>query len=246
MKAFFRSLVGLTIIIILALIIIIFLGWSRVPDIVAGKISKKLRVVVEIGDIDVSLKSIEVEKLEIGNPRGYFLPRAFAADHISIQAPLTRYLKDHIEIEEIDVDNIYLGLEFDSPQGAEGNWTTIMANAKAAQMETKKSAKTLLIRRLILNNIHTNLVYRNQGEKAKRLPVIKRIELNNISSEGGNALDQLMNSALGEMIKQVFIQQNLKDVLDKIFSPGQNNPIQQGIRQFRGFFGAVDLEEANP
>jgi uncharacterized protein involved in outer membrane biogenesis len=245
MATLFRSLSGLTLIVVLAVIIIIFLGWSRVPDIISGHISKKLKVAVEIGDIDIALRSIEVEKLEIGNPRGYLLPRAFAADTISIRAPLTQYFKDHIEIEEIEVDNIYLGLEFDSPQGAEGNWTTIMQNAKQAQASSPKKGKTLMIRRLILTNIHSNLLYRNQGSKVKRLPVIKRIELKDISSEGGNAIDQLMNSALGEMIKQVFIEQNLKEVLDKIFSPGQNSPLQQGIQQFRGFFGVIDREEAN-
>lgn len=240
MKTFVRSLNGLIIIIILAGIILLFLAWSRVPDIVAGNLSKKLKVIVEIGDIDLSLKSIEVEKLEIGNPYGFILPRAFASDRIYIEAPLSRYFHDNIEIDEIDVDNVYLGLEFDSPSGTKGNWTAIMKNAKAAQAESniKKSNKTVLIRRLVLNNIHTDLIYRSQGDKVRHLPVIKRIELKNISSEGGNAMDQIMNSALGQMLKEVFIEQNLKDMMDKIFQPG-DNPIPDAIKQFRGFFNTA-------
>lgn len=244
MKTLARGLSGLVIIAILVGIILLFLFWSRVPDIVASSLSKKLKVVVEIGDIDLSLKSIEVEKLEIGNPYGFILPRAFACDKIYIDTPLSRYFHDHIEIDEIDVENIYLGLEFDSPSGTKGNWTAIMKNAETAQATSsqKKSTKNILIRRLILNNIHTDLIYRSHGEKVRHLPVIKRIELKNITSEGGNAMDQIMNSALGQMLKEVFMEQNLQDLMDKIFQPG-GNPVQDVIKQFRGFFNAVPQEK---
>jgi len=248
MKTFIRSLTGLVIIVILAAIIILFLAWSRVPDLVAGNLSKKLKVLVEIGDIDLSLRSIDVEKLEIGNPRGFYLPRAFAADRILIEAPLSRYLKDNIEIEEIDIDNVYLGLEFDSPQSTNGNWTAIMANAKAAQASNtnssaEKSNRTVFIRRIVLTNIQTDLLWRSQGTKVRRLPTIKRMELKNISSEGGSVIDQITNSALGEMLKEVFVQQNLKDMLDKLFQPGGNSPTQQGLELFRGLLNAVPQKE---
>ncbi len=240
MKTFVKSAVGLVVLVFIGALIILFIMWSRVPDILAGNLSKKLKVVVEIGDIDLSPRSIDIEKLEIGNPRGYSLPRAFAVDRIAINAPLTRYLHNDIVIDEIDLDNVYLGLEFDSPRGAQGNWTTIMHNAKAAQDSGGKSKKTVLIHRLVLNNIQTDLLYRTQGGKVRRLPVIKRMELNEISSEGGSLSDQLMNSALGEMIKQVFIQQNLKDLLDNVLSPGQgNSPVDQAIKQFRGLLNTV-------
>lgn len=245
MKTLMRSLGGLILIALLAAIILLFLAWSRVPDIVANNLSKKLKVLVEIGDIDLSLKSIEVDKFEISNPSGYYLPRAFASDRIYIDAPITRYLHDSIEIDEIDLSNVYLGLEFDSPSGTKGNWTTLMQNVKNAKEASnqKTSKQTVLIRRLILTNVRTDLIYRNQGDKVRHLPVIKRIELKNISSEGGNVMDQIMNSALGEMLKEVFIEQNLKDFMDKILQPGGDNPVQDAIKQFRGFFNAAPTQQ---
>ena len=240
MKTFVRSALGLVVLVLIGALILLFIGWSRVPDIVANSLSKKLKVVVEIGDIDLSLRSIDVEKFEIGNPRGYSLPRAFAADRIMINAPLTRYMHNDIVIDEIDVDNVYLGLEFNSPSGAEGNWTTIMHNAQSAKESSGKSKKTVLIHKLVLNNIQTDLLYRDRGGKVRRLPVIKRMELNEISSEGGSLTDQLMNSALGQMLKEVFIKQNLQDVLDKVLSPGQGgSPVEQAIKQFRGFLNTL-------
>lgn len=244
MKTFLRSVTGLAIIIILGVIIFGFIFWSRVPDIIASNMSKKLKVPVEIADMDLSLKSIEIDKLSIGNPKGYYLPRAFGAQHIAVDAPLSRYFHDHILIDEIDVDDVYVGLEFDSPKGTEGNWSQIMKNVKSST--SQKNTKTVLIHKLILNNIKCDLLYRSQGKKVTHLPEIKRIELTDISSEGGDTMDQIMNSAFGEMIKQVFIQQNLKDALNNILDQIQNggsSPTQQGIQIFRGLFGDASEEE---
>lgn len=244
MKVFLRSVTGLVVIIILGAVIFGFIFWSRIPDIVASNMSKKLKVPVEIADIDLSMKSIEIDKLEIGNPKGYYLPRAFGAEHIAIDAPLSRYFHDHILIDEIDVDNVYVGLEFDSPKGTEGNWTQIMKNVHSSA--SQKSKKTVLIHKLILSNIKCDLLYRSQGKKVTHLPEIKRIELHDISSEGGGAMDQIMNSALGEMIKQVFVEQNMKDALNNILDQiqgGGNSQVQQGIQIFRGLFGDASSEE---
>lgn len=244
MRTFLKSIGGIVIIAILVLVILAFVGWSRVPDIISSHLTKTLRVPVDIGDISISMGGFEVKKLEIGNPAGYYLSRAFSAEQIVINSPLSRYFHHNIEIDEIDVNDIYLGLEFDSPKGTKGNWTTIMNNVQNSQAaDQKKGGRTVLIRKLVLTDIKTELIYRDQGKKARRLPTIKRIELHNISSSGGNISDQLMNSALGEMIKQVFIEQNLKDILDQILQPGGNNLVENAIQQFRGFFHSVPKKE---
>lgn len=237
-----RNFSGLIVVAILIATILLFLGWSQVPDIVANKLSKKLKVAVEIGDIDLSLKSIEVEKIEIGNPRDCLLPRAFAADRISIDTPLTRYLHQDIEIEEIEIEGVYLGLEFDSPTSLKNNWATILDHAKSAQEEDKKetSGKTVTIRRLVLHNVQTDLVYRSKGKKVQHLPTIKKIVLKDLSSAEGSTFDQIMNSALGAMLKEVFIEQNLKDALDQLLKDKSNSdPLQEALEQFKGVFNAL-------
>ena len=186
MKTFFKSLAGIIVVCILAAVIVIFLLWSRVPDLVASELSKSLKVGVEIGDISLSLDNIKVTKLNIENPRNFKLERAFSTQELDFHAPLTNYLKDDIVIDEIDLDNVYIGLEFDSPKSANGNWTTIMKNASDAQSKSSqsKSQKTVLIKRLILTNIRADLLYQSEG-KIRHLPVIPRMELTNISSKGG-------------------------------------------------------------
>jgi uncharacterized protein involved in outer membrane biogenesis len=245
MRALIKSLVGLIVICVLAGVILFFLAKSRLPDMIASKLSKTLQVAVEIGDMNFTLETIKIENLEISNPRGYKLEHAFTVQEIMIQAPLTNYLKKDIVIDEIDLNNVYIGLEFESPQGTSGNWTTIMTNAQNAQTQSSKTSsdKTVLIKRLVLNNINADLLYQSDG-KVRHLPTIPQIVLVNISSQGGDLMDQLMSSALGQMLKEIFLKENLKEIMDKIFQqiPG-GNPVQNALKPLKGLFNSVDKKE---
>lgn len=249
MKTLFSTLTGIIIVIILAAIVIGFIGWSRVPDIVANNVSKKLKVSVEIDDMKLRWGKIEIDQVTIGNPSGSILSKAFSCSSIDVLAPLTRYLNQKIIIDQIEVDNVYLGLEFDSAKGTEGNWTRIMGNLrsstgqnnngkkkKAEQAPAAGSQRSVLIRRLILTNIDVDVVYRKEGGKIQRLRRIDRIELTNVSSEGGLPMDQVMNSVLGQMLKSVFEKQNLQNMLQDLLQ--QQGGFQQYLEPFKGLFNA--------
>lgn len=244
MRIFFKSLAGIIVICILAAVILFFLAKSRLPDMIASRLSKTLGVAVEIGDMNFSLSQIKIDNLEISNPRGFKLEHAFTTQEIVINAPLMGYLHQDIVIDEIDLNNVYIGLEFESPKGTTGNWTAIMNNAQSAQEKSSQSAtdKTVLIKRLVLNNINADLLYQSEGT-VRHLPAIPQIVLVNISSKGGNLMDQLMNSALGEMLKEIFLKENLKDLMDKIFQIPGGNPIQNALQPLKGLFNALDKKE---
>src|SRR5207253_969204 len=103
---------------------------------------------------------------------------------------------------------------------------TILNNAQSAQQESSKTAadKTVLIKRIVLTNIKAELLYQSDG-KVRKLKTIPQIELTNISSKGGNVGDQLMNSALGEAVKQIFIKENLKDLFDQLIQSPAGPPL---------------------
>lgn len=233
MKTLFKSLAGILVICILAGIILGFIGWSRLPDMIASNLSNTLKVKVEIGDLGFGLQKLTVKKFVIDNPRGFSLSKAFGVSSIAVNAPIFGYLHDDISIEEITLDNVYIGLEFDSPRSTKGNWTTLMKNAQGSHESNSKIKKSVLIKKIVINNIQTELLYQSDG-KTRRLPVIPQIVLYNISSQGGNLSDQLMNTALGQMIKEVFVQENLKDALDQIFQLPQSP--QDALQQLKGFF----------
>ncbi len=245
MKIFFSSIIGIIIVIIIAVVVVAFIGWSRVPDIIANNLSKKMKVYVSIGDMSLGWGKVAVEHVEIGNPPRSILNRAFTCQEIDVLTPFSNYMSHQIVIEEIDVKDVYLGLEFDSANTTNGNWTTIMNNYQAstgAQPAPKAEAGTqrsVLIRKLILSNINVDVVYRQDGGKVKHLPTIQQIELHDISSEGGFPTDQIMNSVLGQMLKSVFEKENLKNMLQDFLQPG--NDVQKFIQPFKGLFQNVPL-----
>lgn len=237
MKIFFVSVLGLVVVIAIAL----FIGHSRLPDYLANQVSKKLQVAVNIGTISLGLKGIKIKTIEIGNPPGTLQPQAFKCEEIDVQAPLTHFLNTHIVIDAITINNVFLDLEFDSPSGTKGNWSKIMGNLQASSSRKPakpKTSRTVLIRSLVLTNIDVDVVYLNDSGKVKHLPRIERIELNDISTEEGVPMDQILNSVLGQMLKSVFVKENLKNMLQDLI---QNPPsgLQKFISPFKNLFGLV-------
>jgi len=262
MKTFLSTFTGLVVIVILAIVVIGFIFWSRVPDIVANNLAKKMQVAVKIDSFGLGWGKVDVNKIAIGNPPGSLLAKAFTCDQIAVLAPFSNYFKQAIVIDEIDLMDVYLGLEFDSPTSTNGNWTVIMGNLKKSmgtespppqksekRKKTERKAqpqqpngaqKSLLIHRIVLTNIDVDVVYKKDGGKVKRLPRIPRMELTEISSQGGLPMDQLLNSVLGEMLKQVFIKENLKNMMQEFLNAP--SPIQQYLSPLKGLFRAVPKE----
>lgn len=214
-------------------IIGVFFAWKKAPSLIASNLSKKMQVEVKIAAIDLSMNDVKVEKIEIGNPKGSKLPQAFSAGSIQVSAPILNYLKDAIVIDAIEINKIYLGLEFTSPTATSGNWTTIMDNMKKssppAPKETKEKTKgkSVLIKKLILTDINADLVYVLTGGLVKKLDTIPRLEFTNISSESGISLDQIVGLVL---------EQTLHSVL-KIASP--QNILEKAVETPKGIFDTL-------
>ena len=251
MKKFLTSIFGYILIAIVAICIATFIAWSRAPDMLATHLSKELGVPVDIEDIEIGFSHFTIDNFEISNLPNGILEKAFSVETLDIQAPLTNYFNPQVVIEKVQLDNVYLGLEFDSATSTQGNWTRIMSNLDTAASEgaprsrrkrkseqathqpsTGTPGRSVFIKELIINNISVDLVYVQGVGRVKKLPVIKQIVLKNINSEEGFPIDQLMNSVLGQMLKEVFIQQNLQNMLDTLLD--QQSQLNDYIRPFRG------------
>lgn len=228
-----RGLV-ITIIVLVGAIFVGFLAWSRLPDMLANNLSKKLGVSVSIQSMGARPKKLTLNQITIGNPPRYSLPKAFSARETELDAPLTTYFQGHVLVDEIAMEDIYLGLEFDSPSAAKGNWSTIFGNLEKEGKLDKKDGKKVTIKRLVCKNIRTELMFKSDG-KVRKLPVIKQIVLKDISTEGGVSSDQLAGSILGQMIKQVFLEQNLNNMIKGLFTdPG--GAVDTFLKPFQGIF----------
>ncbi len=245
MKRFILSVLGVIVLLIVAGFVVLMLTRSSFPDIIASKLSQKMKVSVEIEDIHWGWNAIDIEKIEIGNPMGSILPKAFSADQVLLQAPVTNYIKNNIVIDEIDIDTIYVSLEFDSKGSKKGNWTTIMGNmqdtgkTKSSSSQPKsssKSGKSVLIKKLVMTNINIALAYRQGGGSVQNLAPIKRLEFTNVSSEEGIPTEQISNIIFQQMLKQIFSIEGLQNMIQDFLPP--SNPIQKGINTLKGIFGS--------
>lgn len=228
------------IIVIVGLISVLYIAWSRLPDMLANDLSNSLGVPVSIKSMHFGPRKIEVNNLSIGNPKGYSLPKAFSAEEIELRAPVTTYFTNNIVVDEIEVDDIYLGIEFDSTTSTNGNWRVIFKHFNENPDWAKKTRKKVLIKRLVFKNIRTELLFKTDGG-IKKLPIIKQIVLTNISTEGGVPVDQLMNSVLGQMLKEVFIQQNLNNMLKDLLKDPKKT-VDKFLKPFEGIFNMAPMD----
>jgi uncharacterized protein involved in outer membrane biogenesis len=237
MKSFFSTLSGIIIGIFVILLIVLFFGWSRIPDMLAHNLSKQMKVPVTIEEMTISLSSIGIEKLEISNPPGSILSKALSIGTTHIQAPILHYFDEQVVIDEVRLDEVYLGLEFQSTGNrSKGNWPTIMKNLNTSEGH-KKSEKSFLIKKLILSNIAVDLVYKEGGGKIQHLPAIDQLTFTNVTSQKGIPTQQLANVILQESLKSIFQKENLENMIkDVIESPTQApkdllQPLQQLFSQ---------------
>ena len=105
--------------------------------------------------------------------------------------------------------------------------------AQASYNNKSSSSKTVLIKKLVIRNISCQVVYNDRKDKVINLKPIAILEFENISSDGGFPVEQLSNSVLGKMLKEVFVRENLNDMLNKLIQPQQQ--IDKFLKPFKWF-----------
>lgn len=219
---------------------------SKAPDLISAYISNRLGVKTALEEVTVAPGKITLENLEIGNIPTGTLNKAFSAKEIAIEFPLIKtYFARTKIIHKVIVDDVYLGLEFNSPTSTKGNWTTILSNfQKSTNASNNSSSRNIkkkeapeqivIIKELVVNNISVDVLYLNSNSKIKRLPKINQIVIKNISSNQGLPMDQFLNSLLGQMLKEVFIKENLKNMIESLV----NDPtqLQNMLQPFKDLF----------
>ena len=238
MKKFLRYIIGGVIAFVCIVIAGLFLLSSLAPDFIATGLSKNLKVPVTIANMSFSLNKITVDHLDVANLPNDRLKKALSVKTICSKCNLFNYLKNTINIEQITLDDIYIGLEFDSSKSAEGNWTVLMSNLESATASApKESSKSVIIKELVLTNIQVDVVYKSSNGAVKKLKPIPKIVLHDINSSQGFPSDQIMQSVLGQMLKSVFVDENLKNMFEDLLVNPPKSAVDAVLQPFKGLFG---------
>jgi len=214
--------------VIVVLVLVGIFCWNMLPSWISHKLSERAQVSVSIEAIRLGTSSIKVDNIRVGNPPGSVLDTALEVKSLYIGTPFSNFFDDNIVIEEMRLDDVYLGLEFESQRSSKGNWSEIMQNVKDSTEKEKQEASakgkstSVLIKKLIITDLKIDLAYRTGDKGVRRLRTIDRIELNNISSEGGIPTAQIMDIVISEMLHSVFSKEGIQNMLDNIVPGGKS------------------------
>jgi len=236
MKKFLLHLIGWTIAFCVLLVAAAFVASSHISSYTAEGLSKNLHVPVSIGNMNFWWDQITIDDVDIDNLPNSYLKKALKIQKTCMNAKILNYLDKVIHIDTITMDNIYIGLEFDSPMGPKGNWTTLMSNSQSSESPVAENdSKSVLIKELVLTNIQIDVVYKSSGGKIKKLRPIPKLVLYNINTDQGLPMEQIMQSVVGKMLQSVFVQENMKNMFEGIIDQPKN-AIDTIISPFKGLF----------
>lgn len=233
MKKFLNLIFTIIIVVVLCAVI----AYNSLPSYFSKHFTNKAQVSISISDFIIRPSTLTIENLQISNPPKSILRKAFDAQKIELYAPISEYFHDQIVIDDMTIDNTYIGLEFESPKNSRGNWQTILNNIKPP--EEKEQNRSILIKKLVFTDLRVELVYREGSQNIRKLKPIDRLELTNISSKGGVPTDQIMHIILSEMVRNILSLEGLQNLIEDVV-PGAR---QAGsvLRSVKGFFlGTLD------
>lgn len=215
MKKIFALLIFLVVVCVAGAI----LAWGMSAQIVSHFIGKQLEVSASIQSFNFSSKRVAINGLWIGNPPKSRTNTSFTAQTLTIDSTYSQVLGDPLIIDEIDLENIFVGVEFFDAGGKDNNWSRMLKETKE-----EKSKKGYLIRTLILTNL-TVQVTKPDGS-VKRYPTIPRMEFHNISSETGLPLSQIEKAIFQLVLKDLFQKLDLNQILDTINAIKGGSPVK--------------------
>lgn len=234
MKYLWRSIIGV--------IIIVFVGaalcYTVLPSIVSYALSKRAEVKVSVAGITLSSSDIKIKNLYIGNPSHSILPKALQVEEINVDVPINHFFKKKIVIPNLELDDLYIGLEFNSKKDHNGNWTFIMKNLSDSDSNaSKKSDTEVVIKKLKLTNLEVAIVYKTEPKKIQKIK-IPSLEFSDVSSKGGIPSAQITQLVMRQALKRIFSKEGLQNMLKDVANPNEEGFFES----FKSLF-SFDLQQ---
>lgn len=187
------------------------LCWGGRAIVAEGFLSTQLKVPVTIHSIEIEKGVAVVSQLKIGNPLHSRTPTSFSADNMEIFATHQQLFGPRFTLDEIRINDIFIGIELYDADGKNNNWAHI---AGKNQERPSKKGRGYLVKTLILNNVNIQLTRANGT--VKKYPTIDQVVLNDISEESGFPLHEIEKAIFNQMMQDLFRKLNLDQLIDTI------------------------------
>ncbi len=174
---------------------------------VLGKVlSSKFGTEVLIKKITFDRPDIDVNTFTIKNPPGFMTTLALRINKLDISAPYSNYFQNVIDIDEIEISDIDLNIEFTTKKGSISNWSHLLGSLssepskKPAKVDSKEVAETgryAVIKLLKINNLKVNIITPGQKTQTK---VFKNMQFKNVITEKGDITRRITQIIIYHMI----------------------------------------------
>lgn len=211
-------------IVILIVIGALLVLWLMKAPIISWYLTEKLNVPTSVSRVIMGSSQTKIHGFRIKNPRGFKMKSAFEAEDIDIQYRFSSLRGKPSEIDQIIIDDAYLGIECQNVMCSNNNWTAI--GNRMAQNVAKERNHPVVIHKLILKNLAVEVRGLGLG-KPLILKQIDYLEFNEVSSEKGFPTDKL--------IRAIFQGAGVQDYIQNLLNP--QNTIKQLVP---GLFGTAE------
>lgn len=225
-----KKLICCFVCVVVPLFAVVLFGKNYLPSWISSHLSNTMGVPISIQRVSFTPHTTQIHQLLIKNPSGCILDTALKVQQILADTSLFTFFHQDVIIHQVTLSELYLGLEFESISNTAGNWTVIINNLQKALGNTtqKGENKRFLIRTLAVRDMNIDLVFRKNDGKIRHLKPIPDMEFKNVSSDGPFPMEQLTKVVMSEILKKVFLENQLKNMLQGIFQAPQGiyNPLK--------------------
>lgn len=219
------KLVGL-----LVIAAVVFLWLIKTP-ILSTYISNKLRVPLTMRSVSIWPKETNIHHFQIPNPPGYS-HSALKIDKIQINYEPHRLFGNPVEMDLVELDNVYLNIVLPTDERDNNNWTEL-----GARMSHQKTGKEVIIHQLVIRN----LTVKTEGAGAKKLGIdgvrqFAHLQFNEIDSRQGFPTE--------ELIARIFKGAGIEMFLRKFLNP--EGYIQKALNPIKNVFGQIEKAPGEP
>ena len=221
---------GWKLILLIILAFLVFL-WLVKSPFLSSYLTAKLRVPVSIQHISVWPSSASLYNFRIKNPDGFKAEYALTAESTEIDYQLSQLFGNPLVIDQILIDNIFLGIECSDGSCSENNWTAI-----GERMPKEKSNQEVIIHKLVLTNLTAEIsgLQALGGKKLTRR--VERLEFDEIDSKKGFPTE--------ELVRRLFQGAGLQQYLKNLFNP--QKIIEQYLSPLKIFGNEKGPEKPEP
>ena len=202
-------------------VILLYVAYVNSAFIFSQRISQSTQTPVTINAINYHLRAFTIQNLVVGNPKEAYIPTAFRAEVVEVDAAYKAFFKKLVLIDKIKMDNVYIDIEFYTEDKMEGNWQALIENMEMGN-KIAKDKQQALIKKLILTNVHVTLIL--SDGKIHRLSPIPQLEFDDITSEEGIPLKEISEIIARKMVYSILREEGLNlivkvpiKVIKKIF-----------------------------